>query len=250
MKRCTFLLVVSLSFAAQARFQDDYWIALEALNDAEYELATESFQSAISKNPDSQERIRVFGMRFEPYVPYYYLGRARYALGDCDGAAEAFSQELAQGVIQGLTEMAAAHQALAACQGLPPTALSQQDSDPETRPVTPGFRQYYRLALNHLAQGEASLAITALDAAIADNPHPQETIRLFGMRFEPYLPYFHLAAARMSVGDCPKAMNAWQIAIERGVVQTQSMTTGFGQAIRLCQHQPSRSLAQPEPASD
>ncbi len=99
----TGLLILGLVLAgpATADFKRDYGTGLKALQDGDLERAVDDFQNAIAENPDSAERVRIYGMRFEPYLPHFYLGQARFQAGDCAGALNAWQEAERRGVIQG-----------------------------------------------------------------------------------------------------------------------------------------------------
>ena len=42
--------------------------------------------------------------RRQTYIPYYYIGLARFRQGDCAGADEVWGQSESQGVVQGLAQ--------------------------------------------------------------------------------------------------------------------------------------------------
>ncbi|MFK7956038.1 MAG: hypothetical protein AB8B96_08085 [Lysobacterales bacterium] len=95
------LLGLALSHPAHADFKRDYGTGLKALQDGDLERAVNDFQKAIAENPDSAERVRIYGMRFEPYLPHFYLGEARFRAGDCAGALNAWQESERRGIIQG-----------------------------------------------------------------------------------------------------------------------------------------------------
>ena len=98
------LILVMVPGIALARFQDDYSEGKEAIEDGNWDKALASLRAAIAQNPTSAERVRIYGMRFEPYVPHYYIGRALFEKGDCAGALEAWNTAESQGPIRSLDE--------------------------------------------------------------------------------------------------------------------------------------------------
>ncbi|MDX1571194.1 MAG: hypothetical protein R3200_11975, partial [Xanthomonadales bacterium] len=98
------LVLICLAGAAFADFKEDYDDALKAIEAENWADAAARLESAISDNGESQERVRMYGMRFIPYLPHYYLGLARYRLGDCQGAIDAWETALSQGVVQSQDE--------------------------------------------------------------------------------------------------------------------------------------------------
>jgi hypothetical protein len=48
-------------------------------------------QNAARERPDTGENVRIVGVRFESYLPNYFLGVALFQLGNCQGALEKFN---------------------------------------------------------------------------------------------------------------------------------------------------------------
>ncbi len=105
-----------LAFAAAADYKRDYGDALRALEKGDLEKAIEELESAIAENAQSAERIRLYGVRYEPYLPHYYLGLARVQSGDCEGAMRAWSESSNQGVIAKTDLAPAMQQQMQRCQ--------------------------------------------------------------------------------------------------------------------------------------
>lgn len=100
------LVALLMSTVVQADFKRDYGRALKDLQNGDTTRAIELLSSAIADNPESAERVRIYGMRFEPYLPHYYLGKAHAQAGDCTAASAAYAEAARQGVIDG-TDLAA-----------------------------------------------------------------------------------------------------------------------------------------------
>ncbi|GJM10011.1 MAG: hypothetical protein DHS20C11_22870 [Lysobacteraceae bacterium] len=107
MKWCTLIFLASalgLHNSALADFKSDYSEGLKALRAGDPESALGSLRSAIEENPNAATRIRLYGMRFDRYLPHYFLGVAHFALGDCRQALDAWDEASQQGIIQGQSE--------------------------------------------------------------------------------------------------------------------------------------------------
>lgn len=98
-----------------ADFTNDYIKARKAINSGDYAEAIGLLRSAIQDKPDAEEKVRLYGMRFDPYVPHYYLGKALLESGDCAGALESFQRSVDFGVVQGLDEYADLQSGMSAC---------------------------------------------------------------------------------------------------------------------------------------
>jgi hypothetical protein len=94
-----------------------YQRAVTAFERRQWAEAARTFAAAAQQKGDADENVRMYGMRVEPYLPNYYLGRSYRELGRCDDALRAWAQAEKAGVVQG---HAAAYKILqqgrAACQ--------------------------------------------------------------------------------------------------------------------------------------
>jgi len=85
---------------AHADFKREYGSGVRDYTKGDYADAIESLQKAIDEEPKAQEQVRIYGMRYEPYMPYFYLGQAKFKNGDCAGALAAWKESIAQGIIK------------------------------------------------------------------------------------------------------------------------------------------------------
>jgi hypothetical protein len=95
----------------------DYQEALRAFDDDKYTDAVDKLEQAISEKPTESERERIGGMRYDRYLPQFQLGRAKHALGDCEGAVRAWEESLRQGVVQNFEEHDELLSGMGQCQG-------------------------------------------------------------------------------------------------------------------------------------
>lgn len=84
--------VVQADFRAYARGQ-------EAAADGRWSEVETDMQQALAENAQPKARVRLYGQRFAPYVPQYYLGLAAYRQGDCQSALRWFGESAAAAVI-------------------------------------------------------------------------------------------------------------------------------------------------------
>jgi len=101
--RIQLLVVVAglgIALSASADYKRDYGSGVQDYNKGDYADAIESLQKAIDEESKAQEQVRIYGMRYEPYLPYFYLGNAKFKNGDCAGALAAWKESMAQGIIQ------------------------------------------------------------------------------------------------------------------------------------------------------
>ena len=108
------LLLVSMPVSAE--FKRDYTVGKKSFEEAEYQDAIEKLKSAIADNPKPAARVKLYGMRFDSYLPHFYLGQAYFKLNDCESALAAWEQSLSGGVIQDKDEFAQMQVDMQTCQ--------------------------------------------------------------------------------------------------------------------------------------
>lgn len=118
----TLALTLALALAsltpepARADYKDSYLRGRDAAGAGDWSGVVRAMEEAIAEEPQESERIRFYGMRFEPYVPHYYLGLARFQLGDCEGALRAFEVSTSQGAIRNLGEYGTLQELRGSCE--------------------------------------------------------------------------------------------------------------------------------------
>lgn len=96
------LLALGAATIVEAGWREDYVSGIQAVDKSRWSEVASAMELAIAGNPSEDSKtIRIYGMRFEPYIPHFYLGLARYRLGDCEGALAAWEVSLSGGVVQG-----------------------------------------------------------------------------------------------------------------------------------------------------
>lgn len=95
------LLALALSSPAWAALGKDYDSAIVHIEREHYAKAIPLLEEVISEVPASLPRIRLYGMRFAPYTPHYYLGLAHYRQGNCAGALASWAREARFKVLSG-----------------------------------------------------------------------------------------------------------------------------------------------------
>ena len=100
---CRWLILLTLTAAspAWALLGKDYDIAILNIERERYDKAIPLLEEVISEVPASLPRIRLYGMRFAPYTPHYFLGLAHYRLGRCDKALASWANEARFKVLSG-----------------------------------------------------------------------------------------------------------------------------------------------------
>lgn len=114
----------------------------EAAEKQDWGAVETAMQEALADNPTPKVRVKLYGQRFAPYVPHYYLGLAAYKQNDCASAMRWFGDAAAAAVIAQLSEFkgvadtargdCSAKLALAAPSQPPPTATTATASTAAT----------------------------------------------------------------------------------------------------------------------
>ncbi|HJQ39070.1 MAG TPA: hypothetical protein VKB93_18180 [Thermoanaerobaculia bacterium] len=102
MKRALFLLLFALPLAAAEPFVDAYKRGVDAVNSSNYKLGASELQKAIAIVPGESTALKTRSAIIT-YVPHFWLGIAKYNLGDVDGAMREWRISEEQGAI-GKTE--------------------------------------------------------------------------------------------------------------------------------------------------
>jgi tetratricopeptide (TPR) repeat protein len=111
---CLLVLMLLVS-TAEAEYKRDYTLAKKSFEDGDYAEAISKLKDAIADNPESNERVKIYGMRYDSYIPHYFLGESYFKMNDCASAMAAWNKALQVGVIQGLDEYSSMQKNMAAC---------------------------------------------------------------------------------------------------------------------------------------
>ncbi|TDR46675.1 hypothetical protein DFR29_103211 [Tahibacter aquaticus] len=129
------LLIAS---SAAADYKDSYSRGLEAAKDGDWATVRQRMQDAIADNPAAAPRVRLYGQRWEPYVPQFYLGLAAFNQGDCATALAQWRSAANSGVIGSVPNLKAEQdRASAKCD----TRVAQTDKPNTDKPATSGGNQ-------------------------------------------------------------------------------------------------------------
>lgn len=93
------LLGCVASAPLSADFKGDYVAGLRNFDNGDFVAAANAFEDAIRQEPQAKAKVRIYGMRYAPYLPHFNLGRALYRAGNCAGAMRAWTEALNQAVI-------------------------------------------------------------------------------------------------------------------------------------------------------
>jgi tetratricopeptide (TPR) repeat protein len=96
----TIWLLSASSTPVTADAVENYRRGLEAIERENWETAIDRLREAIAENPKAGRRVKIYGMRYERYLPYFHLGLALHRHGDCQAALDAWSKSEKQGAIK------------------------------------------------------------------------------------------------------------------------------------------------------
>jgi tetratricopeptide (TPR) repeat protein len=122
MRRPAILLFLLLLAAAEAHadYKDSYRKGMEALDRKRWDEVARYMREAIGENPTEGERIKLYGLRFETYLPHFYLGAAYLNLGNCDSATKSFETSRSQGAIRNHPKWPELLDGMKSCEGSAP----------------------------------------------------------------------------------------------------------------------------------
>ena len=98
MKKLIVILAIATSAFAAEKWADSYNKGVAAVNGKNYKLGADLLQKAVSEMPTEGTAVRA-GNTIMTYVPHFYLGIAKFNLGDVDGALREWKTCEEQGAI-------------------------------------------------------------------------------------------------------------------------------------------------------
>jgi len=126
---------------AHADYKDNYALGLKAYNDGDYAKARELMQQAFAEHAEPAARIRLYGQRWEAYVPQYYLGMVAFKQGDCATALAQWNAPANKQVVAQVAEIGSAQQRDAASCEQKVVAKTEDKPKPQpTAPETPAAK--------------------------------------------------------------------------------------------------------------
>jgi tetratricopeptide (TPR) repeat protein len=140
------LLILFTATRASAEWYKDYENALNSIKKGRWSDAIPRLQSAISQRNEEGLNIKFYGMKFDDYLPHFYLGKAYFSQNNYQAALHEFEISLSQGEIQrsqDLFQNLKELQTLAKAQLSPAAMQPPQEKtqpvvqEPESVPVTP-----------------------------------------------------------------------------------------------------------------
>jgi hypothetical protein len=153
--------LILLASPARADYKDSYRRGVELAEKGNWAEVARHMQAALAEQPREGEQVKLYGMRFEPYLPHYYLGLALANTGDCEGALAKWVISQGQGAVQKTAHFKTLQKSRDACQ----TRVAKKP--PSAAPAGPdpaAVSQAVQAAENELARTEeAGRALAALE---------------------------------------------------------------------------------------
>lgn len=156
------LVLAFLPSLARADYKDTYRKGIEAVDRKRWPEVARLMREAIAENAKEGERIKLYGLRFEAYVPHFHLGLALASTGDCEGAVQAFDASEAAGAIRSTPYYAQLVNGRKTCAARTAQAPVPPPPSPRVAPAPPppdnaALTQAVQAAEAALARGEAAL---------------------------------------------------------------------------------------------
>jgi hypothetical protein len=125
------VLMLLAAPAAQADYKQSYARGKEAAEAGRWDEVAKRMREAMAEEGAPQARVRIYGMRFEPYVPQFYLGLAAYRQGNCAEAVRSWQDGPTAAIVAGDGSLKGiVDSGLADCRRKLGGALAQQPSNP------------------------------------------------------------------------------------------------------------------------
>jgi hypothetical protein len=159
-------LLALLPARARADYKDNYRKGVELAEKGNWAEVARHMQAALSEQPREGEQVKLYGMRFEPYLPQYYLGLALFNTGDCEGALRAWDASAGQGAVQKTAQFKTLQKDRDACQ----QRVAKKSPTPPSGPDPAAVAAAVKAAEAEIAKAEEAgrgLATLEADPALA-----------------------------------------------------------------------------------
>ncbi len=103
---------------AFADYRESYEKGIKAVDQNDWGRAMESLRTAVTEKAVEGERVLIYGMRYKPYLPHYYLGLAYFSTGNCPAATKAWAESDRQGPVRETAEYGTLVRLRELCHGL------------------------------------------------------------------------------------------------------------------------------------
>ena len=87
--------------AARADYRETFRQGIVAVDNQDWPEVARLMRSAAAEQTKEGESVRIYGTRFLPYLPHFYLGLALFRQKDCEGALAQWKESEDQGAVKG-----------------------------------------------------------------------------------------------------------------------------------------------------
>ena len=98
------LVLIAQATVLRADYKESYRKGIAAYDRKEWGEMARWMRQAAGEQSQEGEQVKLYGVRFEAYLPHYYLGLALFQTGDCEGALAQWQDSERQGAIQGTNQ--------------------------------------------------------------------------------------------------------------------------------------------------
>jgi len=197
--------------AASADYRASYEKGIKAIDNKDWTGAIEALRGAAAEKSVEGERVLIYGMRYKPYLPHYYLGLAYFNTGNCEAAVKAWAESERQGPVREAAEYRTLQRLREQCRG-----QGTREAEPPRLPTPargPDLRQAVAEAEAEIKKGESAAA------AVARMRSEPENARLWqsdpALRQSESKANLDLSSARSVLGEARAGNDATRIAVAR-----------------------------------
>ena len=102
---------------ASADYRASFEKGIKAIDNKDWTGAIEALRGAVAEKSAEGERVLIYGMRYKPYLPHYYLGLAYFNTGNCEAAVKAWAESERQGPVREAAEYRTLQRLREQCRG-------------------------------------------------------------------------------------------------------------------------------------
>src|SRR5262245_22550637 len=163
-------LLFSCAGRAEAEYRESYRKGLEAMEKGNWPEMLKRMREAAAEQPFEGERVKIYGVRFEDYLPYYYIGVALFQARDCEGALQAWQKSEEQGAVKKKDQYKSLVKDKQACEARVAQNRPAPGSTPTPKPAGPDPALVTDAAQRAESQIERAAEAARAVAALAKEP--------------------------------------------------------------------------------
>jgi hypothetical protein len=151
--------MLALGAVASADYRASFEKGIKAIDNKDWSGAIEALRAAVAEKSAEGERVLIYGMRYKPYLPHYYLGLAYFNTGNCDAAVKAWAESERQGSVREAAEYRTLQRLREQCRG-----QGIREAEPAQVPSPargPDIRQAVAEAEAEIKKGESAATAVA-----------------------------------------------------------------------------------------